>query len=514
MPDANAHARGLAQEAPTATEVRLRHLVEHAQDLIYDCDPGGRFTYVNPAAARVMQYEPHELIGVHFLQLIRPDYHEAAGERYSRQLQQRIPNTYFEFPAVTKSRDIVWIGQHVQLVQENGAIVGVQAIARDITRQKAAEERLRQSEAKYRSLIQGAAYGIYRATPDGRILDANPAFAHMLGYDSVDEVLRLNMRDVYRSAADRQRLIERFRDGEGSSEIEWKRKDGSTITVWLTARVVDLGADGDRAYEGVVEDITAKRALEEQLREAQNIEAIGLLARGVAHDFNNVLAAIMGYANLLELHLEPGDAAREDAEAIGKAAERGAALTRQLLAFSERQRSEVQMLDLNAILLGCDNILGRVAGGGIALRIHAADSPLRVRAERGQIEQALMNLVVNARNAMPHGGEIDITLRAVDLDAHAVTAYPGLPPGRYGRLSVHDTGVGVVAAVKPTTFEPFFSKKSSFKGAGLGLAIVYGIVSAARGTLTFGTTPGGGTTFDVLLPLAETFDPTAPVVPT
>src|SRR6185295_19115767 len=265
MADTSDHARVLAEEALRATEERLRHLVEHAQDLIYYCDALGRFTYVNPAAAHVMQYEPQELVGVHFLRLIRPDFHDAARELYARQMQQRIPNTYFEFAAIAKNGDIVWIGQHVQLVVERGAIAGVHAIARDISRQKAAEERLRQSEAKYRSLIHGAAYGIYRATPDGRILDANPAFAQMLGYDTVDEVLRVNMRDVYRSPADRQRLIDRFREGKGSAEVEWKRKDGSTVTVWLTARAADLGADGERGFEGVLEDITAKRALEEQL---------------------------------------------------------------------------------------------------------------------------------------------------------------------------------------------------------------------------------------------------------
>jgi PAS domain S-box-containing protein len=230
--------RRKAEEALRASEERLRHLVEHAQDLIYYCDANGRFTYVNPTAARVMQYEMQELLGRHFLTLIRRDHQAAAAELYQRQLAERTPTTYFEFPAITKRGDTVWVGQHVQLVYEGGHVVGVHAIARDITRQKDAEDRLRKSEARYRSLIQGAAYGIYRTTMEGEILDANPAFASMLGY-SVDELHTLNMSQIYKTPSDRAAPIEQYQRAGNqmpTTDVTWQRKDGTPIIVRLTAR--------------------------------------------------------------------------------------------------------------------------------------------------------------------------------------------------------------------------------------------------------------------------------------
>src|SRR5204863_1856225 len=212
-----------------------------------------------------------------------------------------------------------------------GQITGVQAIARDITRQKDVEERLRRSEARYRSLIQGAAYGIYRSTFDGTILDANPALAHMLGYGAPDQLISRNMSDLYRSPEDRARLIERFGHQRfGSADVYWKKKDGTPVLVRLTARIVDL-EDGTASFEGIAEDVTARRALEEQLRQAQKMEAVGRLARGIAHDFNNVLAAILGCSDLLVARMKDDDPSKIDAEEIRKAADRGAALTRQLL---------------------------------------------------------------------------------------------------------------------------------------------------------------------------------------
>src|SRR5712691_2589098 len=202
--------RRLAEEALRASEERLRHIVENAQDLIYYCDAEGRFTYVNPAAARVMRYAEHELIGLHFLSLVRPDYQQAAGDFYQQQMIDRTPTTYLELPAVTKTGQTIWVGQHLQLVYEGERVTAIHAITRDISRQKDAEDRLRKSEARYRSLIQGAAYGIYRTTVDGQILDANPAIAAMLGY-SVEELLTLNMAAVYKSASERAGLIDQYR---------------------------------------------------------------------------------------------------------------------------------------------------------------------------------------------------------------------------------------------------------------------------------------------------------------
>ena len=484
---------------------RLRHIFEHAQDLIYYCDADGRFTFVNPAAARVMKYGEQELIGRHFLTLIREDYKEAAADFYQRQFKERTPATYFEFPAVAKDNETVWIGQHVQLVWEGDRVTGVHAIARDIGRQKRIEEELRKSEERYRSLIQGAVYGIYRTTADGRILDANPALAHMLGYDTVDALLAVNMNDVYRPAMQRQALIERYRR-EGnealSTEVTWQRRDGTLITVHLAAHVVHLD-DGLNCFEGIAEDVTEKRALEEQLRQAQKMEAVGRLARGIAHDFNNVLAAILGSADLLLLRLKRHDSAREDAEAIQKAAERGAALTKQLMAFSRSRSMPAQLLDLNVVIRQMIAMLQRLAGEAVPIRVETAAAPTQVSVEPGQLDQVLLNLVVNARDAMPNGGRIDIEIGPITLDDRNTARYPGLPSGPYARIAVRDTGVGISPDMAPHVFEPFFTTKEPSKGTGLGLSIVYGIAKECGGTVTFSTKPDEGTTFEVLLPLQE-----------
>jgi two-component system cell cycle sensor histidine kinase/response regulator CckA len=496
--------RRRAVEALRASEARLRDIVERAQDLIYYCDALGRFTYVNPTAARLMQYSEEELLGRHFFSLVRHDYRDDVGEFYLRQLHGKIPSTYKEFPSVTKTGETLWVGQHVELVLNGDEIYGVHAIARDITRQKHAEEQLRRSEARYRSLIQGAAYGIYRATVDGQILDANPAFAAMLGY-SVDELLAMSMPALYWSPDERVALIEKSRhepDQMRTSDVTWRRKDGTPIIARLTARLVAF-EDGVGGFEGIAEDITEKRALEEQLRQAQKMEAVGRLARGVAHDFNNVLAAIIGCSDLLGLQMAPSDPSFGEAQEIRKAAERGASLTRQLLAFSRSQMLEAQLVDLNAMVPQLDGMLQRLAGDDVPVRLTTAGVPTAVRIEPGQLEQVLMNLVVNARDAMPGGGTIEVRVEPITLDERSALRYPGICEGRFARIAVSDTGDGIPLDMQPHLFEPFFTTKDPSKGTGLGLSIVYGIAKDAGGTVTFSTAPTQGTTFEVLLPMAE-----------
>jgi PAS domain S-box-containing protein len=495
--------RRVAEEALRASEERLRHIVEHAQDLIYYCDADGRFTYVNPTFTRVLQYDQQELIGRHFLTLIRGDYRATAADLYQRQVAERTPTTYFEFPSVTKAGASIWVGQHVQLVYDAGLVGGVHAIARDMTRQKDAEDRLRQSEARYRSLVQGAAYGIFRTTVDGTILDANPALAGMLGY-TVDELRALRMSHIYKSPTERGAIIDQYRREHRTTlttEVTWLRKDGTSIVVRLTARVAEFD-DGLTCFEGVVEDITEKRVLEDQLRQALKMEAVGRLARGVAHDFNNVLAAIIGCSDLLALRLNADDPAREEAEEIRQAAERGAALTRQLLAFSRSQMLEAKLLDLNEVVVGLESMLQRLAGDRVPVTVRVCDPPAHVRIDPGQLEQVVINLVVNARDAMPGGGTIHVLVEPIRLDERSVLRYPGLSDGAFARIAVTDTGGGIDPDLQPHVFEPFFTTKGPSKGTGLGLSIVYGIAKEAGGTVSFFTSRDEGTTFEVLLPLA------------
>jgi PAS domain S-box-containing protein len=489
-----------------SSEENLRHLVDHAQDLIYSCDADGRFTFVNAAAARVLKYNDGELVGRHILTLVRADFRAEAAALYARQMSERIPTTYFEFPAMAKDGTLVWIGQYVQLVFGGGAILAVHAIARDITRQKGIEERLKQSESRYRSLIQGASYGIFLTNVAGTIVEANPALAHMLGYASVDELKAVGMLAVYKSRQDRLAIIDRYnrtRDPSFAADVAWLRKDGSEITAHLSARIVN-NADGSVGFEGIAEDVTEKHALEEQLRRAQKLEAVGRLARGVAHDFNNVLAAILGTADLLLLRLPTDDLSREDADEIRRAAERGAQLTRQLLAFSRSQMLEPQIVDLHLVVPALRPMLERLLGGRAALTLQVGDRPASVRVEPGQLEQVLLNLVVNARDAVPPlGGAIDVDLSVVDLDQAGALRYSGIPAGSWVRLTVADNGGGIDPELQAHLFEPFFTTKDPSKGSGLGLSIVYGIARDAGGTVTFQTSADHGTTFEVLLPLVS-----------
>jgi PAS domain S-box-containing protein len=492
--------RRRAELALRSSEERLRHIVEHAQDIIYYCDTHGHFTYVNPTAARVMKYTEQELLGRHFLTLIRADYQERAARVYTAQRTEGTPSTYFEFPSVTKDGDTIWIGQHVQLVYDAGKIVAVHAIARDITRQKHAEERLRESEAKYRLLIERSAFGIYRSTEDGRILEANEAVIRMLGYSSAAELTAVSMADVYQFPADRHALLDEYRGRPGGTvEMRWKRKDGTPILVRLTARTIEEGPGGQECYETIAEDVTERRALEEQLRQAQKMEAVGRLARGIAHDFNNVLAAIVGSSELIAQQYEEDHPTRIEAEEIRKAAERGAALTKQLMAFSQRQALDPRVVNLHS-MQSFESTLQRMAGADVSFRLHADGPPPHVRVEPGQLEQVLMNLVVNARDAMPAGGTIDARLDTIDLDERHALDYPGMPDGPYARIAVHDTGIGMDEDVQRQVFEPFFTTKGP-AGTGLGLSIVYSIAKEAGGTVTCTSAPNEGTTFEVLLPL-------------
>jgi two-component system, cell cycle sensor histidine kinase and response regulator CckA len=373
---------------------------------------------------------------------------------------------------------------------------------RDITDRKQAEEALRRSEAEHRGLIENATIGIYRSSPEGRFLMVNPALVAMLGYDSTEDVLRLDIpRDVYVDPKLRGALINSYTRGAATvREVEWKRRDGSHISVRVTAHHIP-GPDGEIAcYEVLAEDVTQQRHLEEQFRQAQRLEAVGRLAGGVAHDFNNILTAIIGYSELLLEDFTAGDTRRGRVAEIRSAANRAAALTRQLLAFSRKQVLQARVLDLNAVVGGLDEMLRRLVGEGVKLEMVLDASLGRVKADPGQVEQILLNLAVNARDAMPDGGRLTIeTANAVFDDAYA-QAHVGSTPGRYVMLAVSDTGSGMDAATQARIFDPFFTTKEQGKGTGLGLATVYGIAKQSGGNVYVYSEPGRGATFKVYLP--------------
>jgi two-component system cell cycle sensor histidine kinase/response regulator CckA len=482
----------------------FRVLVQNSSDALVMLNADASIRFASETSARLLGYTAAERIGQSAFELLHPD--DAVATRASFAECVRHAGVPFPLEYRLRHKDGSWRHIESTIVNrlEDPAVAAIVVNYRDVTDRRAAEEALRRSEARYRSLIQGAAYGIYRATPEGQILDANPALAAMLGY-TVDELQSLNMSAIYKSPGDRTALIDRYRRARQESmatDVTWQRKDGTLIIVHLTARVVDFG-DGLNCFEGVVEDITEKHVLEEQLRQALKMEAVGRLARGVAHDFNNVLAAIIGSSDLLSMRLKAGHPAREEADEIRKAAERGAALTHQLLAFSRSQALEAKLLDLRAVVLGLESMMQRLAGNRVVVAISGAGGPALVQIEPGQFEQLLINLVVNARDAMPEGGTVHVRVEPIHLDPRGVLRYPGIADGAFVRLAVSDTGCGIHPDMQPHVFEPFFTTKGPSKGTGLGLSIVYGIAKEAGGTVSFFTAPNQGTTFEVLLPLAH-----------
>ncbi len=388
----------------------------------------------------------------------------------------------------------------------------------DATRRHTTEA-LSRSEEKYRRLFEDSRDAIYSTTRDGRFVDVNQAWLDLFGYRR-EEVTELGMSSIYLRPDERVRFQ---RDVESAGAVRnypvrFRRRNGTEIDVLLTATVRHDDEGRIAGYQGIVRDVTEQKQLEEQLRQAQKMEAVGNLAGGIAHDFNNLLTVIGGRSHLLTMRLPPEDPLRREVEIIGKTAERAARLTQQLLAFSRKQVLQPRVLDLNEIVREMDRILQRLIGEHIELRTVLGADLGRVRADPGQIEQVILNLAVNARDAMPEGGRLTIETGSVELDAAYAREHVGVQPGPHVMLAVSDTGVGMDAQTQARIFEPFFTTKEAGRGTGLGLATVYGIVQQSGGHIRVYSEPGRGATFKVYLPrvdaAAEVPAPTeAPVTP-
>jgi two-component system, cell cycle sensor histidine kinase and response regulator CckA len=361
---------------------------------------------------------------------------------------------------------------------------------------------LEESTSRAQDLAEDSPIGMYVGTRSGRLEWVNHALVRMLGYDSPAELLAVRTSDLYRDPAARTRALRQFEAGGRHTgvEVEWNRRDGRPITLRLWGRTVTGRRDGDDAFEVVAEDVTECRTVEEQLRLSQKMEAIGRLAGGIAHDFNNMLTAILGYSENLLQQLDETKPVWRDLMEIRSAADRAAALTRQLLAFSRQQVLRLEPVDLNAIVRGIEQMIRRLIGENIAVETSLCPSPCFIMGDRSQLEQVIVNLAVNARDAMPRGGRLSMQTRLVVLGDHYLTRHPGAAPGRHAMLAVCDDGIGMDEATKARIFDPFFTTKEHGKGTGLGLATVYGTVKQLGGCIWAYSEKGLGTTFKLYFP--------------
>ncbi len=393
-------------------------------------------------------------------------------------------------------------GAEPVLPRPDVALAEIQELADSFDR--ALEERAvalgsaRRARDRVSSILENAVLGIYVSDPNGFVADANRAMALMLGYESAEELMGLRVEAFYRDPQDRARVLEAANaDPRSSAESMWRRRDGRTFPVRLSWHRVEV--EGAVGFEVIAEDLSERRNLEDQLRQAQKLEAVGRLAGGVAHDFNNRLTVITGQAEILLDELRAGAPEREYVRSILESAKRSAELTAQLLAFSRRQVVRPRVLDLNEAIRAVKGIADRLLGDDIEV-IERLTATATVFADPGQMEQILMNLCTNARDALPEGGRITLSTERRVLSEEEAAAQVEADAGEYVVLGVSDTGQGMDEATRSRIFEPFFTTKAPGKGTGLGLATVYGIVSQAGGHLRVFSWPGRGTTFEIWLP--------------
>jgi PAS domain S-box-containing protein len=377
---------------------------------------------------------------------------------------------------------------------------------------RAAQENLRRSELNFRSLVTNAPYGICRCDSTGKILDANPAFLGLLGHTSANELIGQHIFGLYAENDKWFDLADFLRSSEPFKGLaaEWKRKNNTTTLVRVSGRSVANGGEGV-VFELFAEDVTERRALEQQLRQSQKMEAVGRLAGGIAHDFNNLLMVISGYSEFLLERLGAEPHLRGPAQEIASAAERASSLTRQLLAFSRKQMLAPRIVNLNDVATENIKMLTRMIGEDVDLVMVPSPNLWLVRADAGQIDQVIMNLAVNARDAMPSGGKLTLETSNVTLDEEYARFHAPLRPGDYVMIAISDTGAGMDSDTQSHIFEPFFTTKGT-KGTGLGLSTVYGIVKQSGGYIWVYSEVGRGTTFKIYLPrVASTGEPAAQV---
>ncbi len=496
------------ERALLEAEHRYRTLVEQAPLAIYTNTPDARVIYMSSQFEDISGYSAAECMQDPGLlwRIIHPD--DLDGVRQATDLSVATDSEFRrEYRLVKPDGSIVWILDRTSpTAGPDGSTLYRQGFVADITYEKERDEALALSEEQFRNAFGNAPIGMAVVDLEGRFMLVNRSYCQIMGY-AEEELLALTFQDITHPDDLERDLAETHRVliGEIDSfemEKRYVHKDGHPVWVLLSVSLIRDAKGSPLHFIEQTQDVTERHRLEEDLRQSQKMEAVGRLAGGIAHDFNNLLTAISGYSELILERHAPDDRDRRDAEHIMRSAERAAKLTAQLLAFSRRQVLQPQIFRFDEAVTAIEDLLQRLIGEHVEVQAELGGGTAHVRADRAQIEQVVVNLAVNARDAMPEGGRLSISTRVVDLP---VPGWPEteLEPGPYAVLEVSDTGHGMDAGTQAQVFEPFFTTKPVGDGTGLGLATVYGTVKQSGGDVTVSSTLGRGTTFRVLLPVAE-----------
>jgi PAS domain S-box-containing protein len=528
----------------------LKATLAAMNDILIKMDESFKIEMLCGAAPHLLGYADRELVGRRLYEIFEPT---ARLEEYrQRVLQGKVKESFFDGELKTKSGRGLFVNFSFTPVFANEEVTGFVGVARDMTERKKAEElllrahdelerrvdtrtrelaqanealraeiserkraevALRESEQKYRTLFEESRDVIFISTPEGKFLDINPAGAHLFGYDSPAELLKIDIgRDLFCNPQGRENYR---RDLEQNGflkdrELVLRRKDSEKVVVLETVNVVRDDAGRIIAYRGTMRDVTHQKQLEQQLMQSQKLESIGTLAGGIAHDFNNILAIILGYTSRLRSGTHSGNGHEptngqqrlgESVEEISKAVQRGARLVQQLLTFARKTDVLFEPMNINSTVEELVRMLAETFPKTIRFRLLLEKDVPVIVADSNQLHQALLNLCVNARDAMPNGGWLSLRTSTVTRDA-LLDRFPEATAHRYVQISVEDSGIGMDETTKLRIFEPFFTTKERGKGTGLGLAVVYGIVKNHNGFIDVESEPGRSTTFNLYLPVA------------